>query len=244
MTTGQQMDFLDDLPADSPTQPAQPSSEHLNHGMQEPRLHPVSGVPGLYYFPEFLDSAAQSKAVAQIDASSECWLKDLERRVQHYGWRYDYRARTITSDMGLGPLPDWVAEIAKRLCDETKLFNRTPDQAIVNEYVPGQGIALHADKNCFGPAVATISLGDDWEMKLRPVRGKSSEDKRILLVRGSALIMVDEARDRWMHGIDKRMIEAPGRRKRRRRLSLTFRTVDLQNPQPSKRIRQNRAPTI
>ena len=38
--------------------------------MQERRLHPVSGVPGQYYFPEFLDSAAQNKAVTQIDATA------------------------------------------------------------------------------------------------------------------------------------------------------------------------------
>ena len=198
--------------------------------MQERRLHEVSGISGLYYFPEFLDSAAQRDAVKCIDASSEHWREDLERRVQHYGWRYDYRTRTITSDMDLGALPDWVTKIAEQLAelkpsDGAKLFDRVPDQAIVNEYEPGQGIALHVDRDCFGPTVATVSLGDDWEMKFRPVKGTSHEDKRIMLVRGSALILTGEARDCWMHGIDKRMTEENRQRKRKPRLSLTFRTV-------------------
>ena len=33
------------------------------------------------------------------------------------------------------------------------------EQAIVNEYEPGQGIAPHVDRDCFGPVVATVSLG-------------------------------------------------------------------------------------
>ena len=184
-------------------------------------------IEGLYYFPGFLDRDWQGRVVERIDASEREWLRDLERRVQHYGWRYDYRARTITSDMGLGPLPDWLGEIADYLYAETELFDRVADQAIVNEYQPRQGIALHADRDCFGPTVATISLGDDWEMKLRPVAGTSADDRRVMLERGSALILTGEARFRWMHGIDKRKTEKDesGKRDRQRRLSVTFRTA-------------------
>ena len=57
-------------------------------------------------------------------------------------------------------MPYWVDEVAARLYTETKLFDRVPDQAIVNEYRPGQGIALHADRQCFGDTVATLS----WAM--------------------------------------------------------------------------------
>ena len=49
----------------------------------------------------------------------------------------------------------------------------------------------------------------------------------ILLEEGSALLMTEDARWRWFHGIAKRMKErtAHGWRPRRRRVSLTFRTV-------------------
>ena len=211
MTTAGQTKLMFD---DSACLPVQPLAKHMNYGMPEQGLHKVSGIYGLYYSPGFLDDDEQHDAVKHIDANQ--WRKDLGRRVQHYGWRYDYRSRTITSDMYLGPLPGWITKIAECLCNETELFDRIPDQVIVNEYIPGQGIALHADKDCFGATVATISLGDDWEMKFRPVKGSSDEDKSIMLQRGSALILTDDARFQWMHGIDKRKIERDKLNQRRR----------------------------
>lgn len=182
-------------------------------------------IPGLSYVSNFLSLGEQEAAIELIDGQP--WRSDLERRVQHYGWRYDYRARTVDRDMHIGPLPEWLQEIAIRLYDETHLFDHVPDQAIVNEYEPGQGIAMHADRQCFGPTVATVSLGDAWRMDLRPARGKSATREQILLEEGSALLMSGEARWRWLHGIAKRKTERTnsGSRLRQRRVSLTFRTV-------------------
>ena len=185
----------------------------------------VPDIPGLQYVPQFLSVNEQEAAICHID--EEPWRSDLERRVQHYGWRYDYRARTIERDMHIGPLPIWLQDIAERLYSKTGLFDRVPDQAIVNEYFPGQGIAMHADRQCFGPTVATVSLGDAWRMDLRPAGGKSDTRVDILLEQGSALLMTGDARWRWFHGIAKRQRERTdhGSRPRKRRVSLTFRTV-------------------
>ena len=82
---------------------------------------------------------------------------------------------------------------------------------------------MHADHPGFGPAVAMVSLGDDWEMDF----SRSGDGKRtasLLLERGSALALTGEARREWRHGIAKRRRERGGR-ERKRRLSLTFRTV-------------------
>ena len=185
----------------------------------------VPHIPGLKYLTRFLSADDQVAAIRHID--DEPWRSDLERRVQHYGWRYDYRARTIERDMHIGPLPFWLQDIAERLYSKTGLFDRVPDQAIVNEYFPGQGIAMHADRQCFGPTVATVSLGDAWRMDLRPAGGKSDTRVDILLEQGSALLMTDDARWLWFHGIAKRLKERTdhGSRPRKRRVSLTFRTV-------------------
>ena len=183
-------------------------------------------IPGLKYVREFLSPSFCELAINRIDKMP--WRDDLERRVQHYGWRYDYRARTVDADMRIGPLPGWLLEVALRLYrHETRPFDRIPDQAIMNEYLPGQGIAMHVDRQCFGPAVATISLGDAWRMDLRPARSVDAEPAQILLEPGSALIMSGEARSRWLHGIAKRKRERTdnGWRPRKRRISLTFRTV-------------------
>ena len=122
-----------------------------------------SAVPGLRYLPGFLSPSEQEDAIRRIDANDGAWLTDLSRRVQQYGWRYDYAARAVTADMRIGPLPDWLQTLAERLY-EAGCFDRAPEQVIINEYEPGQGIAMHADHPGFGPAVAMVSLGDDWEM--------------------------------------------------------------------------------
>ena len=183
-------------------------------------------IAGLRYVTDFLSIDEQAAAIRHID--DQPWRHDLERRVQHYGWRYDYSARTVDRDMHIGPLPPWLQDIAKRLCDETGLFDRVPDQAIVNEYKLGQGIAMHADRQCFGPTVATISLSDAWRMDFRPVGGAAGSRVEHLLEVGSAVLMTGDARWRWLHGIAKRQRERTdgGWRPRKRRISLTFRTVD------------------
>ena len=185
----------------------------------------VPDVPGLHYFPDFLDRDAQARACAAIDAAP--WRDDLTRRVQHYGWRYDYQARAITRDMRIGPLPDWLHGMSCHLAERTGLFDAVPGQVIVNEYLPGQGIAMHVDRECFGPAVATVSLADDWLMDLRPVDPSRGGAESLLLGRGSALVLTGEARQSWLHGIAKRKRDRIGGiwRKRQRRVSLTFRTV-------------------
>lgn len=184
---------------------------------------PLPDIPGLHYLHSFLGRNEADDVIRRIDAGT--WQTDIERRVQHFGWRYDYRARTISRDMRIGPLPDWLEAIAKRLF-ETGLFARPPDQAIINEYEPGQGIAMHVDRQCFGPAVATVSVGDAWRMDLREGR-QGRRGEHILLEVGSALVLTGPARTRWHHGIAKRRSEMTpsGKRPRKRRISLTFRTV-------------------
>ena len=89
---------------------------------------------GLTLVPDFLSAGRQAELLARIDGSP--WRSDFKRRVQHYGWTYDYRARRVASADRLGPLPNWLAAEAKRLVAPDR-FVTAPDQAIVNEYEPG-----------------------------------------------------------------------------------------------------------
>ena len=134
-------DQLNMFESDTPA-PVLPLPDHLNAGPQQRGMHGLPAIDGLYYFYGFLDEHAQRALIECIDAQP--WRTDLERRVQHCGWRYDYRTRPVTSDMDLGPLPTWVADLASRLYSETTLFDRVPDQAIVNECrePAGHGSAL------------------------------------------------------------------------------------------------------
>lgn len=190
------------------------------------KTEPAPEIEGLRYDSGFLSVIEQEELLHAIDGTE--WRHDLDRRVQHYGWRYDYKSRTVSRDMRIGDFPAWLHSLAEKLC-EARLFRQFPDQAIVNEYHPGQGIAMHIDRQCFGPEVATVSLGDAWRMDLRPLREPGDGREHILLDAGSVLVLSGKARYRWMHGIAprKREREGDGWRRRERRVSVTFRTVLL-----------------
>ena len=198
---------------------------YVNHNIIDLQgLQDVGPVPGLKIWEEFLKPDEQDKCVKMVDMAKDMWREDLKRRVQHYGWLYDYKAKAITSDMQVGSLPEWLAVLAKRLYDETGLFERVPEQVIVNEYEPGQGIATHIDHPGFGKTVCMVSLLDEWEMDF----SENWKDKSpALLPKGSCTFLTEGARHVWQHGIAPRKSEltANGRRDRKRRLSLTFRTV-------------------
>jgi alkylated DNA repair dioxygenase AlkB len=173
----------------------------------------------------FVSEQEAERLLAAIEGSS--WRSDLKRRVQHYGWRYDYRARQVGEDMRLGPLPDWIRTVADAVGALTE-FDRRPDQVIVNEYLPGQGISAHVDcAPCFGPAIASLSLGGPVEMVFRNRR--SAERRSLMLEPLMLLILSGEARYEWTHEIPARKSDPVGgeRQPRLRRVSLTFRTVTV-----------------
>ena len=182
-------------------------------------------VPGLTYMPDFLSEREEDDIVAEIDQSD--WHSDLRRRVQHYGWRYDYKARQIDPSMRLGPLPAWAYGIAQRLFSEGFL-PQLPDQVIVNEYKGNQGISKHSDSESFADGIATISLLESWEMVFREKSTKRKVGQ--ILDQRSVAIMKGDARYRWTHEIpnrkyETRRIKGSQREERGRRISLTFRKV-------------------
>src|SRR5687767_1471532 len=111
------------------------------------RATPPSAPAGLDYIPGLLSQAEQADVLAQVDACT--WSTELKRRVQHYGYRYDYRGRRVDHSMYLGPLPRFADAVTDRLL-WAGLIGQRPDQLIVNEYTSGQGIAPHVDcRSCF-----------------------------------------------------------------------------------------------
>ena len=143
--------------------------------------------------------------------------------MQHYGYKYDYKARGITQDLQLEPIPDWLARYCELLATE-EVFTRPPDQVIINEYLPGQGITPHIDcVPCFGDTIASLSLGSPCVMEF----SKGAEKIPVLLEPRSLVVLFGDARYRWKHAIPLRKTDVMDGMKyqRERRLSLTFRTV-------------------
>ncbi|MQA39957.1 hypothetical protein GEV02_17545 [Rugamonas sp. FT29W] len=155
------------------------------------------------------------------------WNTTMARRVQHHGWRYDYKAKKVDPASYLGPLPDWASELAERLL-MAGYVPEMPDQVIVNEYVGMQGISKHIDcPSCFRGPVVTISLGETWEMVFsREEQSGQQEKYRVMLPRRSAVVLDGESRSLWSHEIAKKKTDDG--RQRNRRVSITFRKVASQ----------------
>lgn len=204
-----------------PTQVVQPVKRPL--AAESQTAHGPVTIPGLLYIPDFLSEADESELLATIDSLP--WLNELTRRVQHYGFRYEYKARRVDPSMSLGPLPPWAARLAERLQSEGRLPHLA-NQVIVNEYVKDQGIAKHIDcEPCFADGIAMVSLGESWEM-LFTEQSAPRHKVALLLERRSVAILTGEARYRWLHEIPKRKIEPSGMT-RGRRVSVTFRFVQV-----------------
>ena len=188
-------------------------------------MNDISMINGLTYIPNFIDKLEVKNFIDSIN--SEQWLSDIKRRVQHYGYKYDYKARSIDYSMFLGQLPNWALPMAQRLYNE-KHIDTVPDQLIVNEYEPGQGIANHVDcEPCFGDTVISISLGSSCVMDFVNVRTKQKIE--VMLESGSLVVLSGEARHKWTHGIAQRKSDNFNGIKTDRllRISMTFRKVTL-----------------
>lgn len=184
----------------------------------------AENIPGLMVVREVVSEAEEADLIFMIDASRN-WSASMRRRVQHFGFKYDYRSRTIDSSMVASPFPQWLTNLAHRLMSKD-LISEMPDQAIVNEYLPGQGIYKHVDcEPCFGPEIASVSLGSGCEMLFTHIDSK--EVLSLFLEPRSFLRLTGSARYDWLHGIPARRADIIGDRRipRRRRLSVTFRKV-------------------
>jgi len=209
-----------------------PSENNIPLALSRPRvisearrkvILPASARPrGLLVLENFISSEEENVLLKTFDELG--WDKVLKRRVQHFGWRYDYRARRVDPSSYLGPLPRWASELAERLLD-AKVIADLPDQVIVNNYDGAQGIARHVDcLDCFSGPVVTISLLETWDMVFNRKRKDGTSERFVqALPRLSATVLSDEAREVWTHEIPSRSFEhgLP----RVRRISITLRKV-------------------
>ena len=182
---------------------------------------------GLTYLENYIPEYEADRLVREIDAAP--WRTDLKRRVQHYGYRYDYKARQARREDYLGSLPELFQQLAERLTAEGH-FQSVPDQVIVNEYQPGQGISAHIDcQPCFGATIASLSLLSACVMRF--TSQTHSQQMDLHLQSASLLVLKDDARHLWTHGIQPRKSDVIAGQKhyRSRRISLTFRTMKFEN---------------
>lgn len=187
---------------------------------------------GLRYIPEALSARYQELVIDLLN--NEEWSTDLGRRTQHYGYKYSYSI-SEPQTVKLAPTkppPSFLNCLAGSLY-KTKTLKDYPNQIIVNEYEPGQGIGKHRDHYpIFGYDVATLSLGSGIEMQFEPYKNYKKElptdPLKLYLEPGSVLVFGGDARYKYSHEIKKRKSDIVNGKKiiRGKRISITFRHVN------------------
>jgi alkylated DNA repair dioxygenase AlkB len=183
----------------------------------------IRGIPGFLLKENYITPAEEFELLLHIDTGP--WQNDYRRRIQQYG--LGYGAERGGTPVWVRDFPDWLARLGERVaCDAG--FDRSPENCVINEYIPPQGIAPHKDYPAFGPTIACVSLGSDVLLDL--IHSERSERVSIHVPARSFWVMTDEARSDWQHGIAPRLTDLirGERRKRAGRVSITFRTAKLQ----------------
>lgn len=174
-------------------------------------------------FENIISEQEEIELVHQID--SEKWMTDLKRRVQHYGYRYDYKAHKIDSSMKIGGLAEWIIDLINKLSQRMS-SNFQFDQVIINEYLPGQGIAEHIDcVSCFADGIYSLTLNSGCTMEF--LNTQTNEKMSKYLHRRSLLKLEGYSRYYWKHGIKAVKNDWVNGQKipRGRRISITCRKV-------------------
>jgi alkylated DNA repair dioxygenase AlkB len=174
-------------------------------------------VPSIAGFQYLADSITPGTEAALADAIDRLpWDTSWQRRRQPYGGAYGKTGEAP-------PIPDWGLALAQQMLKDG-LTSEPFDHMLVNEYLPGQGIALHRDYEPFGRTIASLSLLSPVVMDFRHI--VSGRKEHLLLEPRSLLVLSDAARYEWEHGIAPRKTDIwhDIRIERRRRISVTFRT--------------------
>ena len=210
----------------------------------EARDYPGQGAwpEGLAYIPNFI-TEEEEKWLVQYAYSSQ-WDEQgkMNRRVCQYGFSFDYESGNKLKKGK--PMPTVFQFLIDRI---TKITEATPgrgaypvacedstpwipNQVIVNEYLPGQGIGMHIDKpQLFDQNILTLILHCPVALKLIPKgpRKRSHVFRELLLKKRSIFCLSGPSRYTHQHGIPSTKIDVVNgvRNKRGTCIAITFRRV-------------------
>ena len=191
-------------------------------------LNMETAVPGLFLYPNFIDEAKEAQLLNEID--SQTWIVDYLRRLQYYGYRneLDKPYDLIKFPVAMPPL---IEQLSHEIVAQ-KIILLQPDQVIINEYTPGEGIKPHKDRAYYENQICGVNLGSSCIMRF--IRGANLEIIDVEIPRRSLYVMQDDARKKWKHGIPprKKDVVQGHVQHRERRVSITYRKVKPKRVKP------------
>ncbi|KAJ3264971.1 hypothetical protein HDU77_007060 [Chytriomyces hyalinus] len=179
----------------------------------------LQGPASYCYIPNFITSADETRLLNKVyQAPQSKWVTLSNRRLQNWGATTPKEGSTTAI---AHPLPDWLNTTAISIrntaieCmndtnnttkDIARVFaETTPNNCLINEYLPGQGIMPHLDGPAFKSAVATVTLGShcvlDFYHKDKGAGRDVDPDFSLLLQPRSLVIIHDDLYNNYLHGI-------------------------------------------
>jgi alkylated DNA repair dioxygenase AlkB len=189
-------------------------------------LAPHEKIPGLYYCKNFL-TTEDSKKIHDDFKSNQKWVgvtaSQKSRRVIHYGYIYSYTGGPLQKTDAIPDLYSLIVDRFESLVTKVTGESQKFDQLIINEYVPGQGIAAHTDHTSkFGNVIVCLTLGSGVEIEFTRA---GHEPVGLYVEPNSLYVMSGDARYLWKHAICHRKTDLVNNVQVPRgvRTSLTFR---------------------
>ncbi len=181
-------------------------------------------INGLTYIDDIITPEQETELINFIDIQE--WNNILSRRTQHYGYLYVYKYGTKNQSNDVPPVPDIFINLFEQLKSNNLGSNIEYNklQVIVNEYIPGEGIAPHIDDiKQFGEWIISITLNGGCIINFT----RNDTNIKEYVHRRSAYEMKTDARYKWRHSIDKVKYDIVDNIKypRKRRISITFRYI-------------------
>ncbi len=179
-------------------------------------------IKGFTLIENFITPEYESELIKKLN--NQKWVIDYQRRLQYYNYRNE-----LVKPYSLIPIPALIPEFLNILIDKMindRIITDRPDQIIINEYKPGEGLKPHTDRKLyFKELIIGLSLNSGATMVFS--KQSTHEVKKIYIPPRSLYIMKDEARYKYKHGIiGRKNDEVQGIKiPRDTRISITFRYV-------------------
>eukprot|EP00451_Oxyrrhis_marina_P029333 CAMPEP_0204381858 /NCGR_PEP_ID=MMETSP0469-20131031/54604_1 /ASSEMBLY_ACC=CAM_ASM_000384 /TAXON_ID=2969 /ORGANISM="Oxyrrhis marina" /LENGTH=271 /DNA_ID=CAMNT_0051373791 /DNA_START=20 /DNA_END=832 /DNA_ORIENTATION=+ len=152
----------------------------------------LTGVEDVWYIPEFLTPDQEQQLLQDVNGGT--WVSLARRQLQNYGG--------VPHSKGMlpEPLPPWLAALCVRVVGEG-IFppELHPNQALVNSYRDGAGIARHKDGPLFSSRVGVVSTGSSAVLEFSEASG--AVVAAVLLQPRSLLLFDGAAFSHLDHGI-------------------------------------------
>jgi hypothetical protein len=178
------------------------ASSHVKHDVKQP--FPT----GLQYVQDFIPDKEQQLCILEIKNVMDRFSASVRSSSQFKRSILNFHSRTFHSTVP-ELMPTLYSHIVRTV--EQGIFEQIPNTIQINQYNnDNYGCPMHCDAKSLGPVIAMFSFQSQavMHMLLDPPPNVSQEEVermkaqvRLLLEPGSMLVMSEDVRYKWLHGI-------------------------------------------